>query len=419
MTEGPTQGPGDNAPSTIAPGLLDIAREADEHLRRRLLPCWLSMEDPCGGCWTSVDARGGIHEHAAITLVFSARMAWPFATAGGLYRDPACISGARRALDHLERFRDVCCGGFWAALDRAGAPIDRSKHVYVQAFALFALAAAAAAGDRDAGSAAFAQFETIEDRACRDHKGLYVESFDGHWNETTNADHALGDAPARRTADTHLHLIEAYLELLRATGDERVAQSLARLVDAFLGLFLSTDGRYTYQKLAAERLRSGSIIWPGHDIEASWLLDTAAGFVGDALATAGMRARALELARGAIASGMLTSGAWRERVAEAPTAPSRILWWAQAEAMPGLVALSLRWRGAEMAARAVSTWTFVRRLILDPATGDWRLRVMETGEPDRFAPRIVHWKDPYHQARACMEIAARVQRFAEGPPLAS
>ena len=73
-------------------------------------------------------------------------------------------------------------------------------------------------------------------------------------------------------------------------------------------------------------------------------------FVGDALATAQIRARALELARGAIACGMLTSRAWRERFAEPPTAPSRILWWVQAEAMLGLVVLSLRWHDAEMAA---------------------------------------------------------------------
>lgn len=405
--------------SALTNRLRAMAQELETHLRTQLLPFWLSMEDPLGGYWISVDARGGIRESAEKTLIFSARLAWTFLTAGRRYGDTGCNAGARRALDHLALFRDRRSGGFFASLDRSGAPINRSKHIYGQAFAIFALAAAARDGDETARIVALETYEVVEEHARGGWGGLYIESFDRDWNETQNDDRSLGEAAARHTADTHLHLIEAYLELFRATGDERVARSLQTLVASFLESFLNAQGRFTCQKITGDGANGGSTIWPGHDIEASWLLDAAADTINDEATAVRVRSRALELARGAISYGMLSTGAWRERVEDCPGAPSRILWWVQAEALLGLVTQSLRWGDTDMAERALRTWAFTRRFFLDPATGDWRLRVLESGEPDPVAPRIVHWKDPYHQARACMEIARRVRSESSNPAVRS
>jgi len=128
-----------------------------------------------------------------------------------------------------------------------------------------------------------------------------------------------------------------------------------------------------------------------------------------------LREKARRLTNGAVHYGMQESGAWLERVTDAGVyTDARILWWVQAEAVLGLVVGGLRWEDENLVERALKTWKFIYEFMIDPNTGDWRLRVVNaSGLPDPVAPRVVFWKDPYHQARACMQISKRVRTFLE------
>ena len=79
----------------------------------------------------------------------------------------------------------------------------------------------------------------LEARAKHGACGLYVESFNEAWSETPNTDRALGEMVARHTADTHLHLIEAYCELQHATNRPHVGDALAALSATFVASFLA------------------------------------------------------------------------------------------------------------------------------------------------------------------------------------
>ncbi len=43
--------------------------------------------------------------------------------------------------------------------------------------------------------------------------------------------------------------------------------------------------------------------------------------------------------------------------------------------------------------------------MIDRRQGEWFGRVAPDGTPDRRAPKIDFWKCPYHNGRACMELA--------------
>ncbi len=386
--------------------LRKLAVTARNELLENILPFWLALEDPAGGHWISVDRQNRIDRTAPRRLVFAARILWTLSEAARRLRNEKLASAAERAHAYLLRFHDAETGGYVAALASDGTPFDRSKHVYGQAFTIFGLAAFGRMA-RQPGpiQAALDLFEIIEARARQTATGLYVESFDSDWRETPNADRALGEEIAPHTADTHLHLIEAYAQLLAASRTERLAATLETLVEVFIRRFLDSSGSFAHQKLSLSGDPMRSAIWPGHDIEASTIIDQAADLLGDPPPDAPVRQISRCLAFGALRNGRQAGGGWTERVRDGVADPWR-LWWVQAEAALGLLNCGLRMGDAQMIERAAETWDFIVRHQRDPR-GDWHLRVSATGVPDPTAPRVTFWKEPYHQARACMETVRR------------
>ncbi len=391
--------------STVAI-LRKLALTARRELIGNILPFWLALEDPAGGHWISVDQQNRIDRMAPRRLVFAARILWTLSEAARRLQNAELARAAERAHDYLLRFRDAQSGGYVTALAPDGTPLDRSKHVYGQAFVIFALAAFGHMARRlDPVQAAQDLFEIIETRSRRAATGLYIESFDANWQETPNADRALGEQVAPHTADTHLHLMEAYAQLLSVSRDQRLAGALGTLVETFARRFVDASGSFTYQKLSLRGDPLRGAIWPGHDIEASVVLDQAADLLGNPPPEAPMRRLARSLALGALQNGRQAGGGWTERVQDGVANPWR-LWWVQAEAALGLLNYGLRAGDAQMIERAAETWDFIQRHQRDPR-GDWHLRVSATGVPDPTAPRVTFWKEPYHQARACMETVRR------------
>lgn len=138
----------------------------------------------------------------------------------------------------------------------------------------------------------------------------------------------------------------------------------------------------------------------------SWLLDEAADVLGDVALRLSIRRTARSLALGATASGLQPGGGWTERLHDGVPDPWR-LWWVQAEAVLGMLNYGLRTGDWQMISQAAETWRFIEEKQRDARSGDWHLRVSATGAPDPTCPRVISWKDPYHQARACMEIIER------------
>ena len=166
-----------------------LAASAFVELNSNILPFWQALEDPAGGHWISVNHRGRIDRTAPRTLVFAARLCWTFSEAARRFSASAYRPAAERAFLYLLRFRDLGdSGGYFAALSPDGAPHDRSKHVYGQAFVIYALAAhAQLVRDENIQTRALELFRTIEDRTRCPKTGLYLESFDELWRETPNS----------------------------------------------------------------------------------------------------------------------------------------------------------------------------------------------------------------------------------------
>jgi mannobiose 2-epimerase len=377
-------------------------------LRDNLLPFWLRLEDPLhGGHYAWMDPAGRVDRSAPKSTVFVSRLLWTLSAAAGALERDVCLAQAahtRRFL--LDRLCDPKDGAFFWSASREGRPLETDKHLYAQAFAIYALSAhARATGDEESLAAAMNLFGLIEARAGEYAAG-YGEAFDSRWRPIENSRMGCSGV-GTRTANSHLHLIEAYAGLVRASPHPAPRAALKELLRLFVERFLAGDGTHSHSYLD-RRLRPlpGPTSY-GHDIEASWLLVEAADTLAEADFTARLVAVASSLARAAAAGGQCSDGGWiTERTFHGAPDTYRV-WWTQAEAVVGLVNAAVLDDDPQMMAQAEATWAFIDRTLIDRVGGEWYHGVDQQGRPDPKQAKVGPWKEPYHQARACLEIMRR------------
>ena len=202
--------------------------------------------------------------------------------------------------------------------------------------------------------------------------------------------------------NAHLHLLEALTELLAISRAEDVSNALEILLRFVLMHFVAPDGTHGWPTLDASLRPVGNAISYGHDIEASWMLDAAADALGDRDLADETRLAASRLCQGALA-GMMADGSLASTGEPNGVTDQSRIWWVQAEALTGLLNEYERSGDLTMLDHAEALWRYIETRVLDQDGGEWFWRVAPDGTPDRSLPRVDAWKEPYHQARACLK----------------
>ena len=116
-------------------------------------------------------------------------------------------------------------------------------------------------------------FHRIEE-SCTDAFG-YLESFTRDWKPEDNEKLSENGLLADKTMNTLLHVLEAYTELFRVSGDEMVKEALYRSLRIFREKVYREDTQQLEVFFDTEMRTISDLYSYGHDIEASWLLDRA------------------------------------------------------------------------------------------------------------------------------------------------
>ena len=119
-----------------------LVNEMKRHLTEKILPFWEKLTDwELGGWYGYVDKDLNVKLDAHKGCILNSRLLWTFATAARVLGEEKYLEYARHALRFMVRFEDAKRGGVYWSVTPEGFPLDKTKHTYCQAFAIYGLAA--------------------------------------------------------------------------------------------------------------------------------------------------------------------------------------------------------------------------------------------------------------------------------------
>lgn len=384
-----------------------LANELERHLREKILPFWEKLADEeHGGFYGWVDKDLLVNPKAHKGCILNSRILWTFATATRILGDGHYLPFAQRAYDFLQRFWDEPNGGVYWSVTHDGRPLDTTKHTYCQAFAIYGLAAyARATGLQEPLEKAMRLFDVIEEK-CTD-AGGYGEAFMADFSPQSNEKLSENGVMASRTMNTLIHVLEAYAELYRAGGSERVRCAGAACLETLLHKVYHPGKQRLEVFFDAQYVSLLNMQSFGHDIEASWLMWDAVQCLLPPAKHQPFRQMCIALAESVHRLAMTDHGLRNETV-DGVMDEVRV-WWVQAEALLGFHnAFELTGDG-RFQQDALMQWDVIKRMIVDPRpNGEWYWSVHEDGAPTG-RPIVEEWKCPYHNSRMCLRMIEQLK----------
>ena len=386
------------------------------HLTEKILPFWEKLTDwDRGGWYGYVDKDLNVDLDAHKGCILNSRVLWTFATAARVLGEERFLEYARHALRFMVRFEDHERGGVFWSVTPEGQPLDKTKHTYCQAFAIYGLAAYMRAAGREdrlyetARERAFRLFRVIEEK-CSD-EGGYGEAFEPDFTPVGNE--KLSDNPklmergevAERTMNTLLHVLEAYAEFYRAVPDERIRQAGVKCLERFLHVMYNQPARRLEVFYARDYRSLLDMQSYGHDIEASWLRWDAAETLLPEAERAPYRDMCLTLAQ-ATCERAFTDHGMENEIVEGEVEHTRV-WWVQAETVLGFVNAFDLTGDKVWQERTGTQWAYIQASMVDPREGsEWYWSTDANGVPTD-KPIVEEWKCPYHNGRMCLRLIER------------
>jgi mannobiose 2-epimerase len=386
----------------------EIEQELDN-----ILQYWINntVDTVHGGFYGKLDNNNQVFAEAPKGSVLNARILWTFSAAWNVQKDHQYLAMADRAFEFINRyFIDEEYGGVYWSLDYAGKPLDTKKQVYAIAFVIYACSEYFRATKNDqAKEIAINLFYLLQQHSYDKIDGGYLEAFTRDWQPIADLRLSNKDANEKKTANTHLHVLEAYANLYLIWPGSELANSIAALLGDFYDHMINKESFHLDMFFDEKwNIKAESISF-GHDIEASWLLLEVAEILEDENWIEKMRSNALKMAEAAAEGLDKDGGLWYEIEPAKHGLIKEKHWWPQAEALVGFLNAWQVSGDKKYLDYVLNTWGFIQRHILDKQYGEWFWGVKSDYSIMPGEDKVGIWKCPYHNGRACLETIRRLQ----------
>jgi mannobiose 2-epimerase len=406
-------------PATVASAKA-LAPRIEQNLRENVIPFWFprSLDTEHGGYTVHYGPTGEPLEGGVKMIVTQARQLW---LSSALLRSRYATPALREAADHGYRFlRDVMWdkahGGFYWQVDRTGTIQRAQKHLYGQAFGIYAVSEyALATGNKEALAFALDAFRLIDAKAHDARHGGYREYFAADWSPAPASDTPPLGAPADlKLMNTHLHLLEAWTTLLRASADPLVRERLIELVGIETHAVVRAGWTAHTDRHRADWTpildAAAARVSYGHDLENIWLVADALDALNQPVAPyteffKAVFAYSKQYGWDEAKGGFFDSGPKGQ-----PADRRQKVWWTQAEVIVASLEMYRQTRDPIYLDVFEKTWRFIDTTQIDWKHGEWFESIAPDGTPST-SNKATPWKAGYHNGRALLQVLDRLARL--------
>jgi len=391
-------------------------------LNKNIASFWYSksLDRQNGGYTINFGPDGRLKGEGTKMLVSQARTVWLFSrTARAGYGGDDYIEAADHGYRFLrEKMWDSENGGFYWEVDATGdSKLKPRKHLYGQAFALYAVSEFyLASGRKDVLDFAVRFFNLLEAKSYDKTYGGYVEFFNEDWTPAPPGENSyMGAGPNFKLMNTHLHLLEAMTTFYRASKLSLARERLLELINIEsntvvrknLGACTDKYDRDWTPRLDGEFAR----VSYGHDIENIWLLMDACDAAGvsnqpflDLYRT--LFDYSLKYGYDQINGGFYDSGPFNQ-----PADRRDKVWWVQTEAIVSALYMNRMTHDPKYLAVFDKTSDFIEKNMVDWQTGEWHGTV--TPEGKQLGDKANQWKAGYHNGRSMIECLQILKQWKD------
>jgi mannobiose 2-epimerase len=386
---------------------------AERDLHENLLAWWSKnvMSDP-NGFYGRVGPKGDIDADADRFIVLSARLLWTYSAAfrvTGVKEYKAFAEQAYRSF--VKWFYDDVHGGFYSSVDKNGIPSMSHKMVYGNAFAVYGLSEyVRITGDAEALRLAKETVRRMDEKIYDPLYMGYFETASRDWSWTPGVRGVNRGGDDQKTMNTHLHMIEAYTNLLRVHEDPALRSRVREMLYLFLHYMTNRATHHFHAFLD----RAWKPLTPeqsfGHDIEGSWLLMEAAEVLGEEQAIKDTTPVCINIARAVNDDGFSKDGLLiMEYHPVSKHYTERYSWWVQNEAIVGFLNAWQMTGEEAFLNRAVSVLDISSHHFIDREQGGWHAALGSDLKPLKHYDKAGPFICPYHDVRMYLEIIERLQ----------
>ena len=396
--------------------LWQYRQEMKEELKN-ILDYWMkyTIDTENGGFIGKIDHDNNIDSHAPKGSVLNSRILWTFSAAYTLTKREEYLRVAERAFQYLgEYFTDQQFGGVYWTVNHNGEPLDTKKQIYALAFAVYGLSEFHKASKNEkALNLANDIYSDIIKYSYDEKNGGYIEALTRGWKESKDLRLSGKDANERKSMNTHLHVLEAFVNLYRVSPNEILKARVKELVQLFADRIISKETNHLVLFFDDEWNEKSKVVSYGHDIEAAWLIQEASEPGDDQGLWGLIRRRSIALATAAAEGLDEDGGLWYEYDPTKNHLIKQKHSWPQAEAMIGFFNAWQNTSDEIFLKQSLKSWDFVKKYIHDRNGGEWYWGVYEDYSPMKQEDKVGLWKCPYHNSRACIEIINRINSLID------
>jgi mannose/cellobiose epimerase-like protein (N-acyl-D-glucosamine 2-epimerase family) len=392
----------------------DYARDFRRQLIEQVLPYWYEtgVDRVHGGYVLADDAARKVEPAREKQLVSQCRMLWGFSHAHLKHLEDGqrdYLAAARQGYNFLiQHFLDNQHGGYFWKTGLAGNVIDSRKYLYGEAFVIYSFVEYyRASGDRQALDHALNLYKTVQAKLYDRRKG--------GWFEHAERDFTLILGPqsrdievevaGRKSANAHLHWMEALTELYDASHDSAVKKSLKEALRLNAKYFYPLEpGKSCFHRMPDwKRVPNdpNPELSYGHNVEFAWLMIRAQ----QVLKQPQMWTHFDRIMDHALRYGYdhVNGGLYHQGLDNKPATDTDKIWWVQAEMLAALTdGLKHQYDiGYSLSLDKLLVW--LEKYMIRPADGIWIASTDVQGNP-KDTSKAHNWKANYHDVRAMVKF---------------